>query len=81
MLISFIFLVLKNYWRYLKYGKITIIERGVFMPINTEKPCICLRCGKEFTVKTGDNITIKELKAMSYCNKCKLILLISKKYI
>lgn len=51
------------------------------MPINSKKPCICLRCGKEFTIKTGDNITIKELKAMSYCNKCKLILFISQKRI
>ena len=41
------------------------------MPINSEKPCIFLRCGKEFTVKTGDNIRIKELKAISYCNKYK----------
>lgn len=50
------------------------------MPINGEKPCICSRCGKRFVIKTGDNISNKDLKNMIYCTKCRLILLLSKKH-
>jgi len=43
------------------------------MPIRAKRECSCRRCGRKFTVETGDAITLKDLKRMNYCLLCRII--------
>lgn len=47
------------------------------MPIRGKREFICQRCGRRFTVETGDVITIKNLKNIRYCIKCRIIAIFS----